>query len=120
MTAHTPTDLPWKLNEAHGRFWISSGKGKKQIDICDVRDVEVTTGPDEVDADPAATKRRAAYIVAAANAYPLLQELANVLERYVDADGDDDDDDLYKTARAVLEKLEATKVDHPNPNEKGN
>ena len=48
------------------------------------------------------------YIVTAANAHPLLEELADVLERYVDADGDDDDDDLYRTACAVLQKLEAT------------
>ena len=99
MTAHTPKLQIDECEDSRGFLTLRPFDGTPSGNI-DVQPIATVYGQDH-----------AAYIVAAANAYPLLQELADVLERYVDADGDDDDDDddLYRTARAVLEKLEATK-----------
>ena len=111
MTAHTPgTPLPWEVVYVHG---VPIGVGVNDTQRGEAfecfRMILNTLNKKHKDRDLPRIEKDAAYIVTAANAYPLLQELAAVLERYVDADGDDDDDDLYRTARAVLEKLEATK-----------
>lgn len=61
----THTAGPWKAHEDFGRHWISAGKGKREVQIADVSDIEVGDGTGEIDTDAATTAANARLIAAA-------------------------------------------------------
>jgi hypothetical protein len=70
------TASPWSWRTHYGRHWISAGKGRKEIQIADVSDIEVGRG--EVDTDIATTAANARLIAAAPELLAALQEFVRM------------------------------------------
>ena len=75
---HTPG--PWKVRKDYGRHWISAGKGKREILIADIIDVETGVGSGETETNLQQIVANARLIAAAPELLQACQELVRVGE----------------------------------------